>query len=196
MLIRAIWLIPIVGLLLIASPKKTSGVASVRPQHIRTGDKLLLQRTPEKSDALRLSILLDRAIFKPQGEAKASINIENKTGGIVDLRLLRLFLSKYKEEQTDYHTYELFGSNFSLSSKKLKKGEKFEFDVNPTKLNWSDMLSSWIDIKNNPNMFEIIPAGDYYLYVEAEIPMSSPAKTDENNISVKSNVILVNVSQK
>lgn len=159
-----------------------------------------LSRSEElKTDEYNLSISIDKTIFTLNEEANIRAKIENTSGQNVkpdDLRYVKFNLSKYGKDVMKHRTSELYTSRLSLRNSKLAGHEAVEFEVDLTNLTWADALSSNLEASNVRNMFDVIPSGNYYLFVELKIPAANSTKEYPRVISIKSNEILVKIEGK
>lgn len=166
----------------------------------REGDFNNLKKTPppqdkaERADAFGLSIYMNDTVFSSSDGAKVMARIENKTGHSVNLRDLRSVgfnLSKRGKNAKNIRSAELFIAVSSLRDKLIDNYESCEFEVDLTKLKWSDGISSAFDFEGHRKMPEVVPAGDYYLFIDISLPAKNSTKEDPRMTSIRSNEIPV-----
>ena len=143
------------------------------------------------SDAFRLSISVERAVFDPSGEIKVRCKIENKSGRKISLSGVDFNLHKYEGGQRCVWD-ECFSADYSFPKKRrLKNGEAVEFEVNLGDLYWVNTLSSTYDFtKPEPkNLLWVVGKGSYHLTMELYLPADDSTKEDPRSVIFKSNEV-------
>lgn len=154
----------------------------------------LSPREEQNAEDYRLFISVSKPLLAVNQDATVTVKIENKMEHIIDPKALGyvLFkLSKYGKQAAAPRVSELFISDFRLNNLSTKKDEPLIFQANLASLTWQDSLSSEMNLNEIDNLFSTVPAGDYYLFVEVQLPTPYSADGIPRFVSVKSNEILV-----
>ena len=150
------------------------------------------------ADNLSLSISTDKTTFTAGQKAKVRAKIENNTGQVLttDTFSVSFNLSINGKDLGERSCSDCYVSEF-VPGKKIKNGETFEFTVDLADLYWNKLIAGFVDLKRPKNMFKIIPAGEYHLFMEYGFPDEKHStKGDPRTITIKSNEILIKMKGK
>jgi hypothetical protein len=117
---------------------------------------------PQADSPLNVSIKIDNRIL--QRAQPVLVHAKIKWGSVDDakaetLRAVSLQLTKPGTESNDCRRGECVGTTYWLPKQlEPRAGELIEFDVVLTDLYWNDVISSYFDLSQPKDLFDVIPA--------------------------------------